>query len=717
LVWRQHDTIRQQLEDLVRTRNPQWKSGNGADIEPEIEKLLAGTSLHEYGLWVYYPWSGNLVHVLPPDEFQELRLNRNQNKITAAEQRELAGKTIGVVGLSVGNAIATALAIEGIGGRLKLADFDRLDLSNMNRIRASVHDVGLRKSVLCARQIVEMNPYADLHLFNEGLTAENLETFFGDEPALDAVIDECDDIRLKVLLREVARRMGIPVLMETSDRGMLDVERFDLEPDRQLFHGLLDDISASDVPPELSSEEKIRFVAPLLGIETLSARSAASMLEIGETISTWPQLGSEVQLGGASVCAALRKLFLGGTLKSGRRYIDLDAAIGVSREEPEDTRHDSSTHTPSGDARAEPGASGASELMQLLVQQAVLAPSGGNSQPWRFHTDNKTLWVLHDQQRSRSLLDSDSTAAYVGLGAAIENVRIAAAERGLETLVDYFPQTGIARSDTEAVAALQFADNPALQSSAEAGLSREIQRRMTNRTIYGREELGESARRQLVEMAASRGVQLMLLEGQHELDEIGSLVGAGDRLRMLSPELHAEMMAEVRWTPDEAESTRDGLDLTTLLLKPHQEAAFRLIRRAEVAAFLREQASGTGLTALSNNTISQSSAIGLISAQASDGTMVVKAGQAVQAVWLEATRLGLALHPMTALIYMFYPSFEAGLSPAEQDELKALKSRFERLVPAPADARHLLLFRLSHGEPAGRRALRRSLDDVLFFDQ
>lgn len=714
-VWRQHDSIRQQLEDLVRTRNPGWNSSNEAEIEVEVKKVLADTSLHDYGRWIYYPWSGNLVHVLPPGEFQELRLNRNQNKITAAEQRELARKTIGIVGLSVGNAIATALAIEGIGGCLKLADFDRLDVSNMNRIRASVHDVGLHKTVLCARQIFEMNPYAQLHLVNEGLTAGNLEAFLEGEPALDAIIDECDDIHLKVMLREVARRIGIPVLMETSDRGMLDVERFDLEPTRQLFHGLLNDVSASDVAPDLSREEKIRFVAPLLGVESLSPRSAASMLEIGETISTWPQLGSEVQLGGASVCFALRALFLGGTLNSGRRYIDLSAVIGDSCEKPEDDRHD--IDAPPSVAHAQRGASGASEFIQHLVQQAMLAPSGGNSQPWRFHTDNQTLWVLHDRQRSRSLLDSDDTGAYVGLGAAIQNAQIAAADRGFETLVDYFPESDAARGDTEVVAALHFVSNPAMRGSVEADLASEIPRRMTNRKVYGREELGESARRQLSKAAASRGVQLTLLEEQHDLDEIGSLVGAGDRLRMLASDLHAEMMAEVRWTREEAESTRDGLDLATLELKPYQEAAFRLIRRPEVAAFLREQASGTGLTALSESTISQSTAVGLISAKATDRTMIVKGGQALQAVWLEGTGLGLSLHPMTALIYMFYPSFEAGLTAAEKGELSAIKARFERLVPPKADARHLMLFRLSHGESSGERALRRRLDDVLFLNQ
>lgn len=717
MVWREQDTVHEQLKDLVRTRNPQWKSDNESRVEAEIENLLAGAALHDYGRRIYYPWSGELVHLLPPQQFHELRLNRNQHKITAAEQGELAAKTIGVVGLSVGNAIATALAIEGVGGCLKLADFDRLDLSNMNRIRASVHDVGLRKTILCARQIFEMNPYADLRLFDEGLTEENLETFFGDEPALDAVVDECDDLRLKVLLREAARRMGIPVLMETSDRGMLDVERFDLEPNRQLFHGLLDDVSASDVPPGLSAEEKIRFVAPLLGVETLSPRSAASMLEIGETISTWPQLGSEVQLGGASVCAALRKLFLGGTLTSGRRYIDLNALIGEVYEEPKSDRHDTNPEPSGADVHVEVGDGGAGAFFEHLVQQAVLAPSAGNSQPWRFHTDNESLWVLHDRNRSRCLLDSDDTAAYVGLGAAIENVQIAAADRGFETLVDYFPSSDAARGDTEVVAALRFASNPEIQRSQRSELASQIPRRMTNRRIYRREELGEPARRQLREAAASRGVELTLLEAQADLDEIGSIVGAGDRLRMLSPGLHAEMMAEVRWSAEEAAASGDGLDLATLELKPHQEAAFRLIRRADVAAFLRNQASGTALAALSKSTISQSSAVGLISAKATNRTQMVRGGQAVQAVWLEVVRLGLSLHPMTALIYMFYPSFEAGLTTAEQSELNALKARFERLVPAQADTRHLMLFRLSHGEPHGRRAQRRRLDDVFFFDQ
>ena len=48
---------------------------------------------------------------------------------------------------------------EGIGGELRLADFDVLDLSNLNRITGGVADVGVTKVVLAAREVAELDPY------------------------------------------------------------------------------------------------------------------------------------------------------------------------------------------------------------------------------------------------------------------------------------------------------------------------------------------------------------------------------------------------------------------------------------------------------------------------------------------------------------------------------------------------------------------------------
>jgi hypothetical protein len=59
----------------------------------------------------------------------------------------------------------------------------------------------------------------------------------------------------------------------------------------------------------------------------MSTRMAVSITEVGSTLSTWPQLGSDVVHGGASVAVAVRRLALGDPLPSGRRYVDIHALL------------------------------------------------------------------------------------------------------------------------------------------------------------------------------------------------------------------------------------------------------------------------------------------------------------------------------------------------------------------------------------------------------
>src|SRR5260370_18562096 len=109
------------------------------DLNQEVGAWLAERTPTPYGVWVYYPWSGWLVHLLDEREFIELRTTRNLYKITAAEREVLAQKKIGIMGLSVGQSIALTVAMERSFGEIRLPDFDLLELSNLNRIRSGVH--------------------------------------------------------------------------------------------------------------------------------------------------------------------------------------------------------------------------------------------------------------------------------------------------------------------------------------------------------------------------------------------------------------------------------------------------------------------------------------------------------------------------------------------------------------------------------------------------
>ena len=223
--------------------------------------------------WIYYPWRRAVVRLLGPRAFGTLRLDRNRNKLTRAEQARQRTLRIGVIGLSAGHSIAHVLAMEGLAGELRLADFDTVELSNLNRIPGSVLDLGVNKAVVAARRIGEIDPYLRVVTITEGITPENLGSFLD---GFDLVIEECDSLDVKLLVREAARERRIPVLMETSDRGVLDVERFDLEPERPVFHGLLAGLHSSDLAGlSIAAEGALRAAHPRGGRRHLPWRGLA----------------------------------------------------------------------------------------------------------------------------------------------------------------------------------------------------------------------------------------------------------------------------------------------------------------------------------------------------------------------------------------------------------------------------------------------------------
>ncbi|MFG2443558.1 ThiF family adenylyltransferase [Nocardia fluminea] len=323
-----HDMIEEQLDELIRCEDPALAHSTGSLVAAR-RRICGTTPLWRWGTWVFYPWSGRLVHVLPREAFQRVRTDRNRNKIDRAQQRELRARRIGVVGLSVGNSAAVTLAMEGVGGSFRLADFDTLGLSNLNRLRAGTGDLGVSKAVLAARQMFDIDPYLDIEVFAAGLTEESIGPFFDgadSEDPLDLLVEECDTVWAKVAAREYARQRGIPVLMDANDRGLLDVERFDLEPRRPLFHGRTGDSTSSDVA-RMDRSELLSFLLAMVDGSRLSPAMRDAVGEIGRTLSSWPQLASGVMLGGALVADTARRILLGELIPSGRSYIDLDELI------------------------------------------------------------------------------------------------------------------------------------------------------------------------------------------------------------------------------------------------------------------------------------------------------------------------------------------------------------------------------------------------------
>jgi molybdopterin/thiamine biosynthesis adenylyltransferase/nitroreductase len=689
------DTIAVQIGDLMKTRNPQRMVFPQPELDEAVEKHLAGRTLKDYGRWIFFPWSRRLVHMLPPVEFFELRSDRNRHKITRAEQLRLAKLRIGLVGLSVGNAVAVTLALEGLFGELRLADFDELDLSNMNRIRCAVHDIGVNKAVICARQIFEQNPYAKVAVFTDGFTRENLTPFFDEGGRLNIVIDECDSLWAKLRIREEARARKLPVLMETSDRGLLDIERYDLEPDRPVLHGLLGGLTSEDVdkmPPPM----RVGLVLRVVGQDTMSPRAAASMLELGRSVRAFSQLGSDVTLGGATTSIAVRRLGLDLPMNSGRVYIDVSKALADAKPPP--------LPRDVGDRALDREHA----FIREVVGAGVLAPSMGNTQPWKFVYERGTLQV-HSSTRGLPVSEADRPWAWVAIGCALENMQLTAHARGHAMEIELFGQP----KQPDLVASLKFLQMKGPPESDP--LLDQIPRRVTNRKMTGRTNLSSMHLQVLAEAARSRDAKLQFCTDPAALDELALLLGEADRRFCLAPGLHAEFFAEYRWTPEEVRRG-DGLDITALDLSPMDMAVLQIARSPDVAEVLRLTDGGEALAGRAIGAIRSAAAVAYLTMPGQSSTTWVRGGRALQQVWLTATALGLAVQPCNNLLRLLgrVERFNGqGLKANEMSAVIDLRDRVGRFFVSSLGDADIAVLRISHADPPTERSRRLPLEAVL----
>lgn len=281
------------------------------------------------GVWVYYPWRFSLVHCLSKKEFIKLKTSRNFNLITPAEQRLADKVKIGIAGLNVGNPGAVCLGLTGVGSLIKLADIDNLSVSNLNRFRAGVCDLGVNKATLTARQIAEINPFVDLQVFDQGININELDKFLL-KPKLDVLVEEMDDLALKIAIRERARYHRIPVVMVTGNCSnvIIDVERYDLDPKLKILNGLLDKKVEARIKKGIGSvPEKIVLARDFMGKKYLDQRLWNAFFEVGKTLAGIPQLAESSFLRGAAICHFARKLYKGSKLPSGRYFIEIDKIL------------------------------------------------------------------------------------------------------------------------------------------------------------------------------------------------------------------------------------------------------------------------------------------------------------------------------------------------------------------------------------------------------
>lgn len=332
-----HNYIDLAVDELFDIDHPAQKdTKTAADIQAYKQQVV-GDSPDEWGEWVYYPWLNHVVHFPPQHELRALRTSRNRNLVTSEEQGALYEATVLIIGMSVGSNIVEALVSQGIGGKLVLVDMDVIEPSNLNRIRSPYHHVGLHKVEAISRKIWEIDPFIEIVGYGEGLNEENLGEIL-EQHQINVIVDEMDELHMKILLREAAKQRQLPVVMaaDDGDNSLLDIERYDLEPELELFGSRIPQTVLEQIKSQSISRPQLGIMIGkyFVGAQNIPLRMYESLGEVGKSLPSWPQLGGAAALSGVSVAYIIKKILLGHKLQTGRVLVSLDEQLDLEHLEP-----------------------------------------------------------------------------------------------------------------------------------------------------------------------------------------------------------------------------------------------------------------------------------------------------------------------------------------------------------------------------------------------
>lgn len=133
----------------------------------------------------------------------------------------LAGSKVMIFGVGgVGSFTVEALARAGVG-HLVLVDFDMVDVTNINRqLPALLSTVGSFKVDVLKKRIADINEKAQVTVYREKVTPENVRIFFQENPSY--VVDAIDMVSGKIAIIEAALGAGIPFMSALGAGNRLD---------------------------------------------------------------------------------------------------------------------------------------------------------------------------------------------------------------------------------------------------------------------------------------------------------------------------------------------------------------------------------------------------------------------------------------------------------------------------------------------------------------
>jgi nitroreductase len=344
-----------------------------------------------------------------------------------------------------------------------------------------------------------------------------------------------------------------------------------------------------------------------------------------------------------------------------------------------------------------------------ILDLARWAPSGDNTQPWRFEIRSTTELVVHVFE-TRDLYDLEGWASQIAVGAMLESMRIAASEQGLRAEVSRQQEVGHGRLRFT----VKFAAQPGLKPDPLVSF---VKLRTVHRRPLRLRPL-DATLKQALEASLGTDFTVVWLEGWQARVRMARLLSANARLRYSIPEgfaVHRRVIApNAQFSEDRMPDQAVGLDPVSRHLMAWALVDWRRVQ------FLNRYLGGSLLPTLELDFMPAvfCAAHALIVARQRPRNVddVIHAGRAVQRFWLTATSVGLMMQPETTpLIFSAYAKHSVRFSSMEGSMAAAARLGMRlRLMFREENAENaVFMCRVGYGRAPRARALRLPVDALI----
>lgn len=276
----------------------------------------------------------------------------------------------------------------------------------------------------------------------------------------------------------------------------------------------------------------------------------------------------------------------------------------------------------------------AMRTLRRAAMSAALAPSVHNTQPWHFILRENVLELRADLDRRLAVLDPRGRQLTISCGCALFNARVQLAADGYDAIVDRFPDP--AQPDLLARLTLPSRTQEWLPIG---DLAPAIDLRRTNRRHFADEHVTPDVVHDLVVAAQAEGAELLPIVDSGHRDAVAKLSRQADRIENADPAYRAELIA---WTTDDPRR-EDGVPAAAV---PYRDALAGSRDELPIRGF---DTRGMGWLPAYESSDSHD-CLFLLGTLHDSPEAWLRAGEALEHVWLELTSRSYMASPLTQVV-------------------------------------------------------------------